>query len=109
YKVLEFQVVTTEGSDWRRHRRIATPTQRGAGNAFVWKENVRIINDWFTELDMRVRAVVGACAPFTGGPGPGARPLLFLRPMCQCSLLISQATLLIISSAGFGRCALWNQ
>ncbi|KAJ7204839.1 hypothetical protein GGX14DRAFT_336175, partial [Mycena pura] len=94
YKTLEFygqSILTTEGSDWRRHRRIATPAFNEAGNALVWKETVRIVNEWFAELDTRAQAVGGACAPFTIN--------------AQQAL----ATLLIISSAGFGRCASWNE
>ncbi|KAJ7204837.1 cytochrome P450 [Mycena pura] len=96
YKALEFygqNVVTTEGSDWRRHRRIATPAFNEAGNAFVWKETVRIVNEWFAELDTRAQAVGGARAPFT----------------INAQQALVQATFLVISSAGFGRCASWNE
>ncbi|KAF7326020.1 F-box domain-containing protein [Mycena kentingensis (nom. inval.)] len=87
YKPLNFygeNIVGTEGSDWRRHRRIAKPAFSEAGHALVWKETLRIANEWFADLDARFDLLVNTETDF------------------------AQTTLLIISSAGFGRRASWH-
>nr|GAT59260.1 predicted protein [Mycena chlorophos] len=56
YEPLNFygmNVIGTEGADWRRHRRVSKPAFTEAGNALVWKEAIRVANEWFTELHTR--------------------------------------------------------
>ncbi|KAJ7665990.1 cytochrome P450 [Mycena polygramma] len=94
YAALNFygdNLVGTEGAKWRRHRKVAKPAFNETGNAFVWVESVRVANEWFAELDA-VQARHGA-EPFT----------------LNVTEDLIQATLLIISSAGFGRRASWQE
>ncbi|KAJ7359619.1 cytochrome P450, partial [Mycena albidolilacea] len=93
YEALNFygkNVVGTEGADWRRHRQIAKPAFNEAGNAFAWMETVRVVNEWFAELDA-IQAKQD-------------KPITL-----DATKDLVQVTLLVISSAGFGRRASWQQ
>ncbi|KAJ7778095.1 cytochrome P450 [Mycena metata] len=88
YKALNFygdNLVGTEGADWKRHRKVANPAFNETGNAFVWMETVRVVNEWFSQL-----AVTQA--------DHGAEPITI-----DAMHDLVQVTLLVISSAGFGR------
>ncbi|KAF7316111.1 F-box domain-containing protein [Mycena indigotica] len=92
YKPLNFygmNLVGTEGADWRRHRRISNPAFNETGNAFVWKEAIRVANEWFAQIDSRMQ---------------GNQPLVI-----NAREELLQAALLVISSAGFGRRASWAE
>ncbi|KAJ7185802.1 cytochrome P450 [Mycena filopes] len=93
YKALNFygnNLVGTEGADWRRHRRVAKPAFNETGNAFVWVETVRVVNEWFSELA-------------TKQDEHGAEPITI-----DATHNLLQVTLLIISSSGFGRRTSWQ-
>ncbi|KAJ7061003.1 cytochrome P450 [Mycena amicta] len=88
YEPLNFygkNLVGTEGAEWHRHRRIAKPAFNETGNAFVWKETIRVMNEWFAEIDAHEEPLV-----------------------INAEENLTQATLLIISSAEFGRHASWH-
>ncbi|KAJ6487752.1 cytochrome P450 [Mycena sanguinolenta] len=92
YEALNFfgdNVVGTEGAKWRRHRKVANPAFNEAGNAFVWMETIRVVNEWFEELDATHQDNKSITLD-------AAKELI-------------QVTLLVISSAGFGRRASWRQ
>ncbi|KIJ23327.1 hypothetical protein M422DRAFT_276121 [Sphaerobolus stellatus SS14] len=40
-------LVSTEGHEWKRHRRITAPTFSERNNKFVWDEMMRILDDMF--------------------------------------------------------------
>ncbi|KAJ7108701.1 cytochrome P450 [Mycena epipterygia] len=94
YKALNFygdNLVGTEGADWKRHRKVAKPAFNEAGNAFVWMETVRVVNEWFAELD-------------------AAQEKSDNEPITIDAMKhLVQVTLLVISSAGFGRRASWQE
>ncbi|KAJ6582916.1 cytochrome P450 [Mycena vulgaris] len=92
YAALNFygdNLVGTEGADWKRHRRVAKPAFNETGNAFVWMETIRVVNEWFAELDAA-----------EAKQGSGAITIDAMKDLIQ-------VTLLVISSAGFGRRASW--
>ncbi|KAJ3571796.1 hypothetical protein NP233_g3521 [Leucocoprinus birnbaumii] len=85
-------MVGLEGAEWKRHRAIAKNAFNEANNAFVWQETLRIVNEWFIEIDK--------AATFAEPKGPVTRVDL-LRDL-------TRATLLIIASGGFGRRSTWT-
>ncbi|KAJ6557960.1 cytochrome P450 [Mycena capillaripes] len=94
YKPLNFygdNLVGTEGAEWRRHRKVAKPAFNEARNAFLWTETVRVANEWFAHLE-------AAQARNDNEP-------ITLDAMKD----LLQVTLLVISSAGFGRRASWQE
>ncbi|KAJ7118625.1 cytochrome P450 [Mycena crocata] len=82
-------MVGTEGADWKRHRRVANPAFNEASNAFVWMETVRVINEWFAEMDGKANAESSVTIDAVED--------------------LVQVTLLVIASAGFGRRASWQE
>ncbi|KAL0959590.1 hypothetical protein HGRIS_011299 [Hohenbuehelia grisea] len=78
-------MVGTEGSDWKRHRGVAKPAFNEANNAYVWTETIRIVNQWFDQIDSNAKEET------TGGA------------LVNLVTDLTQITLLVISSAGFGR------
>ncbi|KAJ7918480.1 cytochrome P450 [Mycena leptocephala] len=48
-------MVSTEGADWKRHRKVANPAFNEASNAFVWMETVRVVNEWFADMDTKTK------------------------------------------------------
>jgi len=61
-------IVGTEGPNWKRHRAVAKPAFNEvsplflfsssidlytvqANNAFVWSETIRVISEWFYQID----------------------------------------------------------
>lgn len=85
-------VVTTEGNEWRRHVAVAGPAFSEANYMLTWKETLRIVNEWFAE-DLHSE-------PGKGHAEAGAVQANVVQSM-------TQATLHIISSAGFGFRAPW--
>ncbi|KAJ8482549.1 hypothetical protein ONZ45_g14909 [Pleurotus djamor] len=84
-------LVGTEGSEWRRHRRIANPAFNEANNAFVWSETIRFVNEWFQELDEQEKIT-----------SESTHRINILESL-------TQLTLLVISSAGFSRRVSWTE
>jgi len=84
-------MIGLEGVEWKRHRDIARSAFNEANQAFVWRETIRIVNEWFSEIDAAAT------------PTPGQ------QPTSQVDLLrdMIRATLLVIASAGFGRRSTW--
>ncbi|KAJ7269650.1 cytochrome P450 [Mycena rebaudengoi] len=83
-------MVGTEGADWKRHRRVANPAFNEASNAFVWIETIRVVNEWFAAIDTAKR------------DSSGWTTINVVEHLVQ-------VTLLVISSAGFGRRASWQE
>ncbi|KAK0237992.1 cytochrome P450 [Armillaria nabsnona] len=83
-------IVGTEGAVWKRHRAVAKPAFNEANNAFVWSESMRIATEWFADIDNRMSGTAREC---------------------NVDLLkdLTQLTLLIISTAGFGRRVSWSE
>ncbi|KAF8066025.1 cytochrome P450 [Lyophyllum atratum] len=77
-------MVGTEGADWKRHRSVANSAFNEANHAFVWRETIRVVDEWFTEIDETTK------------DSQGKFPVDLLTDL-------TQVTLLVISSAGFGR------
>ncbi|KIJ62164.1 hypothetical protein HYDPIDRAFT_182927 [Hydnomerulius pinastri MD-312] len=93
YEALNFygpNLVSTETTDWKRHRAVAMPAFSEANVALVWTETLRIVNEWFEQLDLQ--ASTNRTKDLT---------VDLVSPMAQ-------ATLLVISSAGFGRRVSWT-
>lgn len=82
-------MIGLEGSEWKRHRAIAKTAFNEANNAFVWRETLRIVHEWFSEIDK-------AAAP--------------TDPITDVDLLrdLTRAALLVIAAAGFGRRSAWT-
>jgi cytochrome P450 len=78
-------VVSVEGSNWKRHRSVAMSAFNEANVALIWSETLRVINEWFEQLD-------------AAGPDVAVD---MLPPM-------TQATLLAFATAGFGRRVSWT-
>ncbi|TFK46773.1 cytochrome P450 [Heliocybe sulcata] len=79
YEVLNIYgptLVGTEDADWKRHRAVVNPAFNEANNALVWKETMHIVSDWFARL------------------GKGE--------LVDVASAMTQITLHVISSAGFG-------
>ncbi|KAF5341535.1 hypothetical protein D9758_012595 [Tetrapyrgos nigripes] len=81
-------MVATEGEAWKRYRTVAKPAFNEANNALVWHHATRIVNEWFEDLNKQLR----------GGKS------------VQVDLLkdCTELTLLIISSAAFGKHNGWS-
>ncbi|KAI0052197.1 cytochrome P450 [Auriscalpium vulgare] len=97
YEVLEIygkNLVGAEGSEWKRHKGIASPAFNEANNALVWSETIRIMHEWFVELDAELAANTETQ---TNGITLDIVPRMI------------QATLLIIAGAGFGRRVSWTE
>ncbi|KAJ6557982.1 cytochrome P450 [Mycena capillaripes] len=82
-------IITTEGADWKRHRKVVNPAFNEASNAFVWMETMRVVNEWFAEMDRKTNT-----DPF------------FTIDVVED---LTQVALLIVASAGFGRRASWKE
>ncbi|KAG9309959.1 cytochrome P450 [Chiua virens] len=78
-------VISTEGSDWKRHRSVVMSAFNEANVALVWSEALKVMTEWFEELD--------AVGPDT---------------TIDLVLPLARATLCIIVSAGFGERMSWN-
>ncbi|KAI5121947.1 hypothetical protein M0805_002018 [Coniferiporia weirii] len=92
YNVLEIygrNLVTTEGDEWRRHLAIAGPAFNESNYALNWAETLRISREWFDELD------AGSVHST-------------LEHRIDVNAAMTQATLLIISAAGFGMRSPWS-
>ncbi|KAJ6582970.1 cytochrome P450 [Mycena vulgaris] len=82
-------LIGTEGADWKRHRRVANPAFDEASNAFVWMETVRVVNEWFAELETKL----------------SSDSSIILNTVED----LVQVTLLVVTSAGFGRRVSWQE
>ncbi|KAF7319130.1 F-box domain-containing protein [Mycena chlorophos] len=94
YDIVNFygkNIISAEGADWRRHRRITRPAFNESGNAFVWKETLRISHEWFSDLKMRAESSTVQDS-FVINAGED----------------LSQASMLVIASAGFGHRSSWK-
>ncbi|KAK0203616.1 cytochrome P450 [Desarmillaria ectypa] len=83
-------MVGTEGAVWKRHRAVAKPAFNEANNAFVWSESMRIATEWFADIDNRMSGTARECT------------VDLLKDL-------TQFTLLVISTAGFGRRVSWSE
>jgi len=91
YEPLNFfgkNLISTEGQEWKRHRDVAKPSFNEANVALVWTETVRVVNEWLAQLD---------------DSSNGRDADVDLVPT------MIQTTLLILSSAGFGRRVSWDE
>ncbi|KAF9467844.1 cytochrome P450 [Collybia nuda] len=79
-------IIGTEGADWKRHRSVANSAFNEANNALVWRETIRLLDEWFAKLDLIQEK---SHVPIS---------VNLLKDL-------TQITLLVVSSAGFGRCA----
>ncbi|RDB30006.1 hypothetical protein Hypma_014135 [Hypsizygus marmoreus] len=77
-------MVGTEGSDWKRHRSVANSAFNETNNALVWRETIRVVDEWFAEIDE------------ANATSQGGTPVDLLKDFTQVALLV-------ISAAGFGR------
>ncbi|KAF9010195.1 cytochrome P450 [Cyathus striatus] len=82
-------LVGTEGVEWKRHRTVAKTAFNEANNAFVWKETIRVASEWFNELDRSTKNTAEISVDLLHD--------------------FAQVTLLVISSAGFGRRVSWSE
>ncbi|KAJ7468039.1 cytochrome P450 [Mycena latifolia] len=85
-------LVATEGADWKRHRRVANPAFDEANNAFVWMETVRVVNEWFAEMD-----------------GPKFKASLDSVITINADEDFVRVTLLVFASAAFGYRLSWQE
>ncbi|KIJ53679.1 hypothetical protein M422DRAFT_775709 [Sphaerobolus stellatus SS14] len=74
-------VVTTEGPEWKKHRRITAPTFSERNNRFVWDETMRVLDDMFDSWGRDTPEI------FTDNLAKITKPI----------------ALLVISAAAFGR------
>lgn len=81
-------LVSTEGDEWRRHVAIAGPAFNEANYALAWDETLRIVHEWFDELESKVEISTGQ--------------------HIDVNAATMRATLLVISAAGFGKRMSWN-
>ncbi|EGO03674.1 hypothetical protein SERLA73DRAFT_101917 [Serpula lacrymans var. lacrymans S7.3] len=89
-------IVGTDQGEWKRHRTVAAPAFSEANNALVWAETIRIMSDWFNQLDTAQRAEKSASNSLSSD-----LTVEMVAPM-------TQITLLITSVAGFGRQVSWD-
>ncbi|KIJ53680.1 hypothetical protein M422DRAFT_241924 [Sphaerobolus stellatus SS14] len=78
-------IVSTEGHEWKRHRRITAPTFSERNNRLVWDETMRILDDMFDAWGRDT-------------------PDIFTDNVLEITKPI---TLLVISAAAFGRRISW--
>ncbi|THU79779.1 hypothetical protein K435DRAFT_697104, partial [Dendrothele bispora CBS 962.96] len=43
-------IISTEGNEWKMHRRVASTAFNEANNALVWSETTRISSQWMNNL-----------------------------------------------------------
>ncbi|KAG6820265.1 hypothetical protein H0H93_003095 [Arthromyces matolae] len=83
-------LVGTEGAEWKRHRHVSNSAFNEANNAFVWRETIRVVEEWFTEIDAGKSVALDEYS------------VDLLKDLTQVALLI-------IASAGFGRRASYKE
>ncbi|KAF5351017.1 hypothetical protein D9756_008375 [Leucocoprinus leucothites] len=89
YAVLSFfgyNIVASEGEEWKRYRKITAPTFTERNNKLVWNETVAIMNDLFDNVWENQQVVT-------------------IDHILDITL---PATLFIISAAGFGQKLTWK-
>ncbi|KAK0458736.1 cytochrome P450 [Desarmillaria tabescens] len=93
YEILNIygqNMVSTEGAVWKRHRAVAKSAFNETNNAFVWSESMRIATEWFADIDNKISGIARECT------------VDLLKDL-------TQFTLLVISTAGFGRRVSWSE
>ncbi|KAJ3005725.1 UNVERIFIED_CONTAM: hypothetical protein HDU68_004498 [Siphonaria sp. JEL0065] len=96
YRVLDIygkNIVTTEGEEWRKHRKIAAPTFSEHNNALVHEASLQIAHDMFQSWESKL--VIG---------GNGAKGTLV-----NVSSEMMEFALSVISSAAFGIDIPWHE
>jgi cytochrome P450 len=83
-------VLTTEGADWKRHRKIVAPAFSEKSNALVWKESLRQAKGMLKYWSTREGNVPGNIKVKDTAPGTALM------------------TLHVISGAGFGVSQVWD-
>ncbi|KAF5351015.1 hypothetical protein D9756_008377 [Leucocoprinus leucothites] len=81
-----YNIVASEGEEWKRYRKIAAPTFTERNNKLVWNETVAIMNDLFDSVWENQQVVT-------------------VDHILDITL---PATLFIISAAGFGQKLTWK-
>ncbi|KAI0266552.1 cytochrome P450, partial [Gloeopeniophorella convolvens] len=97
YEVLEIygkNLVGAEGSEWKRHKAVASPAFNESNNALVWAETLHTVHEWFEELDSDIERDANSKHD---GVTLDAVPYMI------------KATLHIIAAAGFGRRMSWKE
>ncbi|KDQ58514.1 hypothetical protein JAAARDRAFT_34328 [Jaapia argillacea MUCL 33604] len=95
YEILNIygeNLVSTEHADWKRHRGVSKAAFSEANNALVWTETLRVLTEWFGTLDESLSKT----------PNKDGLTIKVVDHMVQ-------ATLLVISTAGFGRRVSWTE
>ncbi|KAI5475763.1 hypothetical protein MNV49_000852, partial [Pseudohyphozyma bogoriensis] len=49
-------LISTQGPEWKRHRKVVGPTFSEANNKSVWLETIRICDLWFAKMDAEMDA-----------------------------------------------------
>lgn len=91
YKVVSVwgpNLIASEHDQWRRHRKIVSPTFSEANNKLVWDQCLRICDEWFEYMDER--SVEGA------------------YDSMDVNLDTMRLALMVISSSAFGRDFPWK-
>ena len=84
-------LISTEGDEWRRHLGVTGPAFNDSNYTLAWSETRRIMFEWFEELDNN----------------PLTAPSMYGK-IIDVKEAMTRATLLIISSAGFGMQTPWS-
>ncbi|KDQ57720.1 hypothetical protein JAAARDRAFT_35408 [Jaapia argillacea MUCL 33604] len=84
-------LVSTEHADWKRHRGVSKAAFNEANNVLVWTETLRVLTEWFETLDE-------------------SHSKTLIKDALTIEIVdhMVQATLLVISAAGFGRRVSWK-
>ncbi|KAF8556843.1 cytochrome P450 [Imleria badia] len=88
YEMINFcggSLLSAKESDWKRHRSVAMSAFNEANVALVWSEALRVMNEWFEQLDATGHDITTDLLPH-----------------------ITQATLLVIATANFGKRVSWT-
>ncbi|KAH8119683.1 cytochrome P450 [Phellopilus nigrolimitatus] len=84
-------IVSTEGTEWRKHLGIAGPAFSEANYSLTWRETLRVVHEWFEEMN---DVDTGKLRKIVRGVDVKAK--------------MTQATLHIIAAAGFGMRMPWE-
>ncbi|KAK0495923.1 cytochrome P450 [Armillaria luteobubalina] len=100
-------MVSAEGAVWKRHRAVAKPAFNEANNAFVWSESMHIATEWFADIDNRMSGTARECNVDLLKDLTQVDPE-FVNVISNPDPFL-QFTLLVISTAGFGRRVSWSE
>ncbi|KAI0066984.1 cytochrome P450 [Artomyces pyxidatus] len=87
-------LIGAEGSEWKRHKAIASPAFSEANNALVWTETIHVLHEWFQEIDEQLGNNFNTT--------PNEVTMSIVPSM-------TQLTLLVITAAGFGGRVSWKE